>query len=71
MEKIKIHIQHYQCGDGFSIIDCWNHSNGECRECPNHNKSHVEEREVTNDELLNLINNSSDWYDVSTIKPEN
>lgn len=69
MEKVKVYIQHYDCGDFGELITC-RHNPGECRECSNHKKSHVEEREVTKDELLNLVKNASDWYDVSVIKPE-
>lgn len=63
VEKVKVYIQHYDCGTGGVIIDC-QHSKGACRKCSNHIKSFVEEKEVTKDELLELINNASDWYDV-------
>lgn len=68
MNKVKVYIQHYDCGLSGAIIDC-RHYKGDCRECSNHMKTLVEEREVIQYELLTLINNASDWYDVSTIKP--
>ena len=65
--KVKVYIQHYDCGLSGALIDC-RHYNGDCRECSDHIKSWVEEREVTTDELLNLVKNASDWYDVITEK---
>jgi hypothetical protein len=67
--KVKVYIQHYDCGLSGALIDC-RHYKGDCRECSDHIKSWVEEREVTPDELIGLINNASDWYDVSVTKPE-
>lgn len=64
-DKVKIYIQHYQCGLSGELIDC-RHTKGDCRECPNHHKSSVEEKEVTKDELFDMIQSSSDWYDIST-----
>lgn len=61
--KVKVYIQHYDCGLSGALIDC-RHYKWECRECSNHHKSFVEEKNVTKDELLELINNASDWYDV-------
>ena len=65
--KVKVCIQHYDCGLSGTLIDC-RHYKGDCRECSDHIKSWVEEREVTTDELLNLVKNASDWYDVITEK---
>ena len=67
MDKVKIYIQHYDCGDFGELITCI-HTKGDCRECSNHRKSYVEEKEVTKDELFNMINNASDWIDISTVK---
>lgn len=64
-DKVKIYIQHYQCGLSGELIDC-RHTKGDCRECQNHHKSLVEEKEVTKDELFDMIQSSSDWYDIST-----
>lgn len=67
VEKVKVYIQHYDCGLSGALIDC-RHYKGDCRECSNHHKSFVEEREVTKDELFDMIQSASDWYDISTFK---
>jgi hypothetical protein len=69
MDTVKVYIQHYQCGFDGELISC-RHYKGDCRECSNHHKSFVEEKEVTKDELFDMIQSASDWYDVSTAKYE-
>lgn len=67
MDKVKIYIQHYDCGDLGELITCRSVP-GDCRECSKHRKSYIEEKEVTKDELFEMINNASDWIDISTVK---
>lgn len=69
MDTVKVYIQHYQCGFDGELISC-RHYKGDCRECSNHHKSFIEEKEVTKDELFDMIKSASDWYDVSTTKYE-
>lgn len=65
---MKIYIQHYRCGAEDDLITCSCRTvPGDCRECLMHHKSYIEEKEVTKDELLNLINEASDWIDISTV----
>lgn len=70
VEKIKVYIQHYQCGFCGEFIDCRHHK-GDCRECSNHHKDFVEEKEITRDELFDMIQSASDWYDINTFRRGN
>lgn len=70
MCKVKVYVQHYMCGNYDSDYVSCRHFKGECWECSNHCKSHVEEKEVTKDELKRLIEDCSDWFKISTVKPE-
>ena len=69
MDKVKIYIQHYCCGAEDELITCSCRTvHGDCRECSMHRKSYIEEKEVTKDELFEMINNASDWIDISTLR---
>lgn len=65
---MKIYILHYTC-ETHELVTC--HSKA-CDICNKHEKMYYEKKEVSNDELYNLINDSrlGNYIHISTVKPE-
>lgn len=68
MKKIKIYVLHYSCGTG-ELITCYSQA---CDLCSKHEKLYYEEKEVSSNELFNIINDSKlgNYIHISTVKPE-
>lgn len=68
MNKIKIYVLHYTCGNGEIRISCYK---GACDLCNLHTPLYYEEKYMDNDELYKLINDSKigNYIHISTVKP--
>lgn len=64
---IKIYILHYSCGTN-ELVTCHNKA---CDLCNKSEKLYYEEKEVTKDELYDIINDSrlGNYIHISTVKP--
>ena len=68
VNKVKIYILHYVCDNDGSRVSCHGKM---CDLCELHTPLYYEEREVTKDELYELINDSiGNYIRISTVIPE-